>query len=213
MPATYPIYPEASDIEAQIAAIGVELPAGFDAEPYAFAAIKEWEDGTRYWPFLKGASAEFRYSPPGANDRGEWRGNSRRLLLDRGFVAVSEIAWGDDVLVEDEDYRLLPANAEYDLVPYTIVEFTKSRRGAPLVITLTGEPGYCEELPAIVWMAIRDLAVGRMLEAIREGIAANPLDYKEGDISEKYESATVKTLGSTFVARALKLMRQYRRAW
>lgn len=211
MPATYPAYPEVEDVESQLAAIEVTLPAGFDVEPYLYAAIKEWEDGTRYWPFLAAEEAEFKYSPPGANDKGELRGGARKLLLDRGFIAISEVLWGETILTVDEDYRLLPTNAPYDSRPYTAIELMWTKRGKPDSITITGEPGYCAELPAQVWLAIRDLAAGRALEALKEGILANPTDYKEGDIAEKFDSGLAKSLGATFIKFAQRLMAMYRR--
>lgn len=198
MPATYAEYPTAQEVLDLFTAAGLTLPSGMDetaVDPFLYAAISEWEDLTRYHPFLEGASASFYYDPPGPNRKGENRGGGRTLLLDRGFTAITSIytdveadGTGGTLLVVGDDYRIEPYNAGANAEPYTRITFTAVQWGSPMSVKVTGTPGYTADLSAEVWNAIRMLAASNVCQALKEGRAGKAIEWSDGDGTSERKS-------------------------
>lgn len=215
--ANYTGYPNEEDVTALLEGSGFTVPSGLDVLPYVYAAIDEFESETGYRPFLAGASATYLFDPPGPNFRTNERGGGRRLLLNQAFATISAVRVGvtsdsaGTLLTENTDYYLRPANHAANKIPITEITFVAAQWGPPGSITVVGTPGYFTTIRAEVWNAIRDLAGARYAQALKEGTAyGNPVEIKEGDVSERYSLELLTKLGDTWRARASRTIIKHR---
>lgn len=221
MPVTVPAqnyssYPGLSDVQLLLSSSGISLPATYDATYEMYGAISEWETGTNCVPFLAGASATYKFDPPGPNWNNANLGGGRRLLLPKPFATVTVVKIGvtttyaGQTLTENEDFYLLPANHAAEKRPITEIRFAVSIRGPQNSIEVTGTPGYYTTINAEVWNAIRCLAAARICKSLRESFAVDANEWASGDVSEKLDFGLLKTAGDGWLATAQRAMAKYR---
>lgn len=221
MPVTVPAqnyssYPGLSDVQLLLSSSGISLPATYDASYEMYGAISEWETATNCVPFLAGASATYKFDPPGPNWNNYTLGGGRRLLLPKPFATITAVKIGvtpdyaGQTLTENTDFWLLPANHAAEKRPITEIRFAVAVRGPQNSIEVTGTPGYYTTINAEVWNAIRCLAAARICKSLRESFAVDANEWSEGDVSEKLDANLLKTAGDGWLATAQRAMAKYR---
>jgi hypothetical protein len=220
---TYPNYPGMADVESMLSGIGITVPSGFDVQAFIDSAIAEWCTLTTRDPFLCAEVQDppvyvsYTFDPPGPNYRGESRGGGRVLFLRPSFVTVQTVRAGVDIdnvgtlLAEGRDYRLKPYNAAIAGKPYTSIEFTTVQWGGPASIEVSGEPGYCRELKADAWNAIRSLAASYYAFAIVEASTQNPVSWKRGETGESFDAGRLDMFGQKWRASGIDAAVRYTR--
>lgn len=215
--ANYSNYPTEDDVTALLEGSGFTVPAGLDVLPYVYAAIDEFESETGYRPFLAGSSATYSFDPPGPNFLTNDRGGGRRLILNQGFATITAVRVGvttdstGTLLTENTDYYLMPANHAANKLPITSIVFVSPQWGPTNSITVTGTPGYFTTIRPEVFNAIRDLAGSLYAKALKEGTAyTDPVEIKEGDVSERRSIELLGKLGDTWRASANRTILRHR---
>lgn len=216
----YPSYPGAIDYEQFLRENDLVFPdyAGDMIGPMA-AVIRIWERNTEYTPFLATAPMERRFNPPGPNHGngrgisplirggGVAHGGGRLLLLNAGLVGEpSVVTVNDEPMQRDDDFELLPENADAEGAPWTMLKFIRPVFGGPRSICITGLWGYCAPppvgagLPADVFQAILSGAVALHFYS-RPNVSDLESISRDG-LTEQYEIASTVTANQRGVALA-----------
>lgn len=216
--ATYTAYPTAAEALNLFTVLGFSLPSGMtsgELDYYRYAAIDELENITGYRPFLAGASATYKFDPPGPNYRGRMLGGGRKLLLSQPFATITALSVGvtatdaGTALTADTDYWKLPANASAKNQPITEIVFSTLQWGIVNSVRITGKPGYSENIPAEVWEAVRRLTASRIAMGLREKLSQSPVEGKLGDESIRFSIELLQKAGETWSSEAKAAIMSY----
>jgi hypothetical protein len=219
--ANYTSAPTGDDIGALLEEAGISK-CGLDLEEYAIEALAAVETETGYKPLIAVPAEDpddnpvYYFDPPGPNTKGTLRGGSRRMPLQRGFTAITEVTLY--ITPEDAvgtvqtlltDYRLLPYNAITDNAPYTAIEFNFPVRGQARSVKVKGVAGYAETLPADLWNAIRKLGASMAATAIREGLSQDMIAWDEDDVKERMSIELLQKFGSGWRTESSRTIARY----
>jgi hypothetical protein len=177
----HPAYPIGTDLRSILIAAG--LPASVvdaqDLDAACLAACEQWEQDSRYTPFLQTSATNTArsYDPP----------NGKMMQLSRGLIALESVEADGVELVSGEDYRLRPLNAAADGRPYLAIEFLRRISAQPGGIEISGVWGYGTELSAVVWKALLASAALEVIGSIglhspvNGTVAAGTIKAKQDD--------------------------------
>lgn len=211
-----------SDVVAYADALGVTrgMSSGDKTTVFsgsAAAAQTEWERITGWSPFTVQASGApevttRRFDPGGFKGRhpqgtGRIIGEVRYLNLQGGIVSTDDLVvrrnvtpdYAGDLMVLDEDFRMVRYNAEVEdpTYPYTMIEWNHPILGVPKSVSVTGYWGFCHlsDIPADVLRAVKGYAVrGPLLHLTSKYAGTAPVEWAEGDVRERYDGATILRL-------------------
>lgn len=168
----------------------------------ANAAAQRWERETGYVPFLARAESR-RFDPPGP-ERGPVGiytglnnvGGSRKLFLDGGLLSVTALQVNVTDLpllvppttyVLNQDFFLRPAIAQDEQRPYSWIEFRVPQYGNPRSIQVSGEFGFCRELPPDAWGAILRAGALELLPSVAQRIHGGASSWAVGTEREQLD--------------------------
>lgn len=186
-------YPDAADLSAFLASLGVTVTAALTAQlPAAAAAsVSAWETATKRRPFVASATGTpvlRRFDPPTFHSDGV----STLYLPD--LLAQEDITVGYQpsgstltTWTEGTDYCFGPVNAAADGLPYEWLEIYRHRWTQPLGASLrnslriTGRWGYAAEVPDDVWYALLGRGFYHVFAAVRQGATGGVLSIEDAD--------------------------------
>lgn len=214
-------WPDAAAVSAYLAGINFTVPSGVTVAVYLGAAITEWERKTGYEPFLAAAPATTRrFDPPGASDVSGWwsyRGGRRVLNLKAGLVTLTSVythaSLDDDgnELDIDEDFWLLPLNANVKSRPYTEIEFRSPLFGHAASVEVTGTWGFFSTIPDDAYLAVLQQAAGNIVRATTVGLMDGLSAWDEGDVKEKYDLDALTKRANAWQSDFDKVVARYKR--
>jgi hypothetical protein len=172
------------------------------------AAVEEWNDTTKYWPFLSNGNVneERRFQPPALTPL---------LDLNSGLITCTSVTVDStfanptgNVRTELLDYWLKPDTARQRGIPWTYLLIRKLWfSNAPQSLIVKGEWGYCDaaHLPSSARRAVMALAAQDLLPQIQTGLSHGGLiKLTEGDSSKEWGFRELNQLWQGIVDKALR---------
>lgn len=157
-------WPTAAQVTLFMEAAGLTVPAGLVTDDLVAAAIEAFELATGWTPFLAQAGTRtFRL--------GRYR---CALPLDAGLLAMSAVTRDGSPV---SDARLLGGD------PAVAVEFSDP---GPAEIVITGDWGRMATVSEGAAHAVKCLAAAMAWDAIQLGQTQTPIEWRDGDIAEKF---------------------------
>lgn len=191
------LWPSASDLQQFMAVNGYGSISGPDAQRYVASAVAEWEAMTGWSPFLSSGTEETRsFDPP--------RYSAHGFRLEIGaWRTIATVEIGGRVL-ESGEYVL--RNVSIEPEPVYAVDFLVSVGGGPLSIEITGERGFCDNLPDDVFQAVLGKAAYDASASSVSG-ATRLSSVQQGDVKYSYDADAVRTLQTRFLAAVARYAR------
>lgn len=226
MPATWP---DDAAVEAYLTALGViESSWGINLTTLcagkAESARRKFETATGWLPFLAGAGVSTRYfDPPGERSNSAhagwtWLGGDRLMFSKAGIatatglvvtVGVSPTDAGTALTI-NEQFWLEPLQAAEEGRPYTEIRFGWPQRGNPRSIKVDARWGWGTTVPQDIWDAVRSGALADALTDFAEVVRAAPVEWKDGDVSERQSIEAIQKLGESALKKFDGVIRDYR---
>jgi len=196
-------YPAGSDLQVFLTANGLNTLLGSSFSLFAFgvkaaAAVAEWENAVRWFPFLIPADPNSPgnpvvttrvFDPPGpaavrSGNFLAYRGGGRILRLPTGLAASPAptlgigdppvalvLSNGSDSFAADAQCWLQPYDAPAQGKPYREIEFLTPMYGNPAAVSVTGAFGYSPVCQDDVWDAVLKRAAGKCFSEIALGLS------------------------------------------
>lgn len=193
-----------------------------DLEGALAAGIEQWENMTRYWPFLSnGDINEGRFFDPDGSSIIDLNGGLLRftsLSTDIAYDAnvsgtISDYSSGQE-RVDIRDFALAPSDAPSRKRPYTYIKCGWWTRGAPASIKVVGEWGYCidRDLPKTARRAVMALAAMEVQPQIQRLISQGGLKrLTRGDETKEWGIDDLRKAGLDWQSVADSAVKQYQR--
>lgn len=188
MPAAWPT---SAEVTSFLTAIGVSLPGAYGVGPEADAIVEEVHSLTGWRPFLKQTADSSRtFNPTNASIAGPMRPQGGIIVpLDAGLLELTSVTMQGRVLTLNREFWLEPTNTR----PYNRIRLAFGYFAQPQSIIVTGKWGYREDIPADLWLAMRDLASYRILSNLPAKQLASALkSWKEGSVDETYDGKLIQ---------------------
>ncbi|RYX81051.1 hypothetical protein EON83_25840 [bacterium] len=207
-----PTYPTLNELVAAFAESGLAECLPSDMGDSLEQAKGEFEKGADYGPFLwSGESEERSFDAPGPirGMHGMGRcGGGIRLALHTGLLDIERLTVDGVEMTRGRDFFLYPADAGQDENPFTSIQFVRPTFSAQQGVKVTGDWGFCRELPDIVWRAVLLRAAWNERDTIARKYRALGMAAQNATIKIK-ESGPVKleyaTPGTASIEGALDL--------
>lgn len=184
-------WPTAAEVTSFLTSVGVSLPGGYTVGPEVDALVEEVHTLTGWRPFKKEAADSSRtFNPVNASIAGPMRPQGGIIVpLDAGLLELTSVTMQGRVMTLGRDFWLEPTNR----LPYNRIRLAFSYFAQPQSIIVTGKWGYREDIPADLWLAIRDLAAYRILSNLPAKQLASALkSWKEGTVDETYDGKLIQ---------------------
>lgn len=185
-------WPDTTDLNNYLIAAGLisagitDTESELDLAGAIDAAVEQWNDETRYWPFQSTGTAQARrYTPPtgGILDL-----NGGLVALTSLYIDVTYTSAGT-AYTNLQHFRLIPRDAPQRSRPWTGVEFLWSPQNvSDGEIEITGTWGYClaANLPARASRGVLALAALELVPQIQQALTQGIVRWTEGDRSKQY---------------------------
>lgn len=207
-------YPTLAEVTAYAAAMGVTVNSTQATQTLA-AAIDEWEEKTRFIPFLAEASDSVAY----------FDADGSGVLSLPGYVSITSVYTGVTATESGGTVSYSAGTRSYAdvghselkewsrvLSPITMLQWKTGVMPGIRSVKVTGKRGAFVALPDSVWQAILEYA-GSRASAISVGAATtglSELDIGRGDVRAKFGGVTDAVSASQATFR--KAVASYRRA-
>lgn len=183
-------YPTGDELQAYLVTAGIIQPntnEALDYQGFMDAAIAQWELDTGYTPFLFDNNPINRFYDTPDGDFLDLQGGLLNIEDPENFTLDGR------TLVVGTDFDLYPYDAIARGKPYTAVKFRyklDGRYATPKNISLLGEFGYCNTLPADVRIALLSLAAFNLLPSASNTTVSNGTitQIRQDDVTISYGS-------------------------
>lgn len=192
--ATYPTTQEVIDRIISLGIIDTEDEEFDSAERFSqldiankiASAVGEWNNSTRYSPFLSTGTDETRkFDPPHG---------SRYLFFDIGLVSLTSVVISGIPYTLDQDFFLWPANCDKMNEPWLGLEFLRRVHGAPRSVSITGKFGYSLTVPDQAWEAVMCKVLALCQPELATALTGGVFRFEEGSLKIQYASGSESVL-------------------
>lgn len=183
----------------------VSIALGTDLQGPCDAAHELFQERTGFTPFLASAATTRRFDAPGPRPArgvlgGARFGGGKVLDLEGGIVGLpTSVLVDGDLMIEGEDFRCLPRNADTKGKPFTLIEFLRPVYSAANGIAILAPWGYCRAapdgagFPALAWQGILQGAASSIFYTLPNNASVQSVS-RDG-LSESFEIASTMTPG------------------